>query len=156
VEAEDQSSASRNLGIGEADDNKARGLAQADVIQAQGLAEVLATSKKPEAWQEYTQAAILQQLLDKLPALANAIAQPLAKTDKIVIVNTGGDGSGGAGASKVTCDVADAMAQLPSIIEALTGISLLDLLKNLPLVKTAVSGTERKEAKPVEITAPKE
>jgi flotillin len=156
VEAEGQSSASRNLGIGEADANKARGLAQADVIQAQGLAEALATSKKAEAWQGYTQAAILQQLLDKLPELANAIAQPLARTDKIVIINTGGDGSGGAGASKVTRDVADTMAQLPPIIEALTGISLMDLLKSLPAVKTTVNGTERKEPKPAEITAPKE
>lgn len=73
-----------------------------------------------------------------------------------MIVNTGGDGSGGAEASKVTRDVADTMAQLPPIIEALTGISLMDLLKNLPLVKTAVNRTERKETKPVEITAPKE
>ena len=62
VEAEGQSAASRSLGVGEADANKARGLAQAEVIQAQGLSEALATSKKAEAWQEYTQAAILQQI----------------------------------------------------------------------------------------------
>jgi flotillin len=139
VEAEGQSSAARSLGKGEGDGNKARGLAQAEVIQAQGLAEALATSKKAEAWQQYTQAAILQQLLDKLPELANAIAQPLAKTEKIVIINSGGDGNGGAGASRVTRDVADTMAQLPEVIEALTGISLKDLLKNLGAVKSTGS-----------------
>jgi flotillin len=147
VEAEGQMAASRNLGIGEADANKARGLAQADiikaqglnqaeVIQAQGLAEATATSKKAAAWEQYTQAAILQQILDKLPALANAIAQPLAKTDKIVVINSGGDG--GAGTSKITRDVADSMSQIPAVIEALTGISLIDLLKNLPAVRDAV------------------
>jgi len=143
VEAEGQASASRNLGIGEADANKARGLAQADVIQAQGLAEALATSKKAEAWQQYTQAAILQQILDKLPELASAIAQPLAKTEKIVIISSGGDGSHGAGASRVTRDVADTIAQVPAVIEALTGINLMDLLKNLPAVRSAVSQADQ-------------
>ncbi len=138
VEAEGQSSATRNLGVGEADANKARGLAQADVIQAQGFAEAQATSKKAEAWEQYTQSAILQQLLDKLPEIANSIAQPLAKTDKIVIINSGGDSKSGAGASRVTRDVADTMAQVPEVIEALTGISLPDLLKNLPAVKKAM------------------
>lgn len=137
VEAEGQADASRSMGTGEADANKARGLAQAEVIKATGLSEALATSKKAEAWQEYTQAAILQQILDKLPQLAAAIAQPLSKTDKIVIINSGGDANSGAGASRVTRDVADTMAQIPAVVEALSGISLMDLLKNLPPVKVA-------------------
>jgi flotillin len=116
---------------------KARGLSQAEVIQAQGLAEAQATSKKAEAWQQYTQAAILQQLLDKLPEIASAVAQPLAKTERIVVISTGGDGQTGAGASRVTRDVTDTMAQVPAVIEALTGISLIDLLKNLPAVQAA-------------------
>ena len=164
VEAEGQSSAARNLGQGEADAskskglaqadvikaqgfseadaNKARGLAQAEVIQAQGLSEALATSKKAEAWQQYTQAAILQQVIDRLPTLASAIAQPLSKTEKIVIINSGGDGQSGAGASRVTQDVANTMAQVPAVVEALTGISLTDLIKNLPAVKGAIDKKE--------------
>lgn len=146
TEAEGQSAATRNLGAGEADANKARGLAQADVIQAQGFAEAQATSKKAGAWQEYTQAAILQQLLDKLPELAAAIAQPLAKMEKIVVINSGGDGHSGTGASRVTRDVTDTIAQLPVVIEALTGINMIDLLKNLPAVREAAKGgSEKKE-----------
>jgi flotillin len=150
TEAEGQSAATSNVGTGEAEANKARGLAdadvikarglsQAEVIQAQGLAEAQATSKKAEAWQQYTQAAILQQLLDKLPEIASAVAQPLAKTDRIVVISTGGDGQTGAGASRVTRDVTDTMAQVPAVIEALTGISLIDLLKNLPAVQAATA-----------------
>ncbi len=145
TEAEGQSAATRNLGTGEADANKARGLAQADVIQAQGFAEAQATSKKAEAWQQYTQAAILQQLLDKLPELAAAVAQPLAKTEKIVVISSGGDGHAGTGASRVTRDVTDTIAQLPVVIEALTGISLIDLLKNLPAVREATKGAPEKK-----------
>jgi flotillin len=146
TEAEGQSAAASNVGTGEAEANKARGLAdadvirakglsQAEVIQAQGLAEAQATSKKADAWQQYTQAAILQQLLDKLPEIASAIAQPLAKTDRIVVISSGGDGQDGSGASKVTRDVTNMVAQVPEVIEALTGISLIDILKNLPAVQ---------------------
>ena len=70
----------------------------------------MATSKKAEAWQQYTQAAILQQILDELPELASAIAQPLSKTEKIVIISSGGDGNSGVGASKMTEDVANSTA----------------------------------------------
>ncbi len=146
TEAEGQASATRNLGTGEADANKARGLAEADiikakgltqaeVIQAQGYAEAEATSKKADAWQQYTQAAILQQLLDKLPELARAVAEPLARTDKIVVINSGGDAHSGTGASRITRDVTDTVAQLPAVIEALTGLDLMALLRSLPAVK---------------------
>ena len=155
IEAEGQAAATRNLGTGEADANKARGLAEADiirakglteaeVIQAQGLAEAEATSKKAAAWEQYTQAAILQQLLDKLPALASAVAQPLAQTDKIVVISNGSEG--GTGASKITRDVTNTVAQIPEVIEALTGINLMDLLRNLPAVKGAIQSNEEGQA----------
>ena len=158
VEAEGQSSALRSVGTGEADANKARGLAQADIIQAQGLAqaeiiqaqglaEATATQKKAEAWEKYTQAAVLQQILNVLPGLANAIAQPLAKTEKIVVINSGGDPNSGAGVSRITKDVADTMAQVPAVIEALTGVSIMDLLKHLPAIKAAASKSEVEEKK---------
>lgn len=147
VEAEGESSAIRSVGTGEADANKAKGLAQAEVIQAQGFADAAATQKKAEAWEQYTQAAILQQILNALPALANAIAQPLAKTEKIVVINSGGDSNSGAGTSKVTKDVADSIAQVPAVVEALTGISIMDLLRNLPAVRKAAKGSEEKEEK---------
>lgn len=153
IEAEGQASATRNLGTGEADANRARGLAEAevikakglteaDVIQAQGLAEAEATAKKAAAWEQYTQAAILQQLLDKLPELAGAVARPLAQTDKIVVISNGGDGRGGTGAAKITRDVTDTVANLPEVIEALTGLNLMSLLRNLPAIKNAAARDE--------------
>jgi flotillin len=122
-------------GNSEAKANKARGLAEADVIREQGLSEAEATHKKAEAWKEYTQAAVIQQIIDALPEVAAAVASPLAKTDRIVVINSGSEG--GAGASKVTRDVTDIVAQVPATIEALTGIDLMSALKELPGLQPA-------------------
>jgi flotillin len=46
-----------------------------------------------------------------------------------VVISSGGDG---AGASKVTADVTNIVAQVPATLEALTGINLMDALKSLP------------------------
>jgi flotillin len=120
-------------------------LAQAEVIRQQGFAEAEAMSKKAEAWQQYNQAAIIQQLIDSLPKVAAAIAEPLAKTERIVIINTGGDG--GAGASRVTQDVASIIAQVPATVEALTGVDLVETISDLPVVKGARKGKREKEGK---------
>ncbi|MEJ2733793.1 MAG: SPFH domain-containing protein [Anaerolineae bacterium] len=129
TEAAGTASATRLQGEGDADATKARGLAQADVIKAQGFSEAEAMEKKAEAWQKYNQAAIIQQLIEALPQVAAAVAQPLAQTDRIVVISSGGDG---AGASKVTADVTNIIAQVPATLEALTGVNLIDALGSLP------------------------
>jgi flotillin len=153
TEATGEAEAIRQRGEGEADAIKARGLAEAEilrqkglaeaeVIRQQGLAEAEATLKKADAWKEYTQAAVIQQLIDSLPVVASAISQPLAKTDRIVVVSTGGDNSSGAGASKITQDVTDIIAQVPATIEALTGMDLLGAIGNLPGLKESPEAVE--------------
>ncbi len=117
------------MGKGEAEAEKAKGLAEAEVIAAQGQATADAMSKKADAWRDYNQAAVIQMVMDRLPELAAAVAQPLAKTDKITIVSTGGDD---VGASKITGDVAKILAQLPPVIQNLSGIDLADLVAKLP------------------------
>lgn len=129
TEAAGEAEAARQIGMGQADAEKARGLAQAEVIRAQGFAEAAAMEKKAAAWKQYNQAAIIQQLVEALPGVAAAVAQPLAQTEKIVIINSGGDG---AGASRLTADINNIVAQVPETIEALTGINLVDMLKGLP------------------------
>ncbi len=127
----------QKTGESEAEANRARGIAQADVIKAQGFAEANAMEKKAAAWKQYNEAAIVQMFVDKLPEIASAIAEPLTKTDRIVIIsNSGGpDGGGGAGASKVTKDVTDIIAQLPPVIESLTGVDMETLIKNIPAIQ---------------------
>lgn len=128
--AEGQSSAIKLTGHAEAEANKARGVAQADVIRAQGLSEAEAMAKKSDAWKEYNQAAIAQMLIEKLPEIARAISEPLSKTEKIVIINSG-NGQGG-GASKITGDITQIIAQLPPVVESLTGLKFEEILGRIP------------------------
>ncbi len=125
-----QAEATRLVGQAEADALKAKGLAAADVTQAQGMAEATAMAKKAEAWEKYNEAAILQIVVENLPALASAVSQPLSKMEKIVVIGGGADGS--AGASKITQDVTNIIAQLPPVIQALTGVDLQELLRKIP------------------------
>lgn len=127
-------------GLAQAEANKAAGLAQAEVILEQGLSEAEATHKKADAWKEYTQAAVIQQIIDALPEVAAAVASPLAKTDRIVVINSGA--GGGAGADKITKDVTNIVAQVPATIEALTGVDLMTALQQLPGIKGTDAGDE--------------
>jgi flotillin len=147
TQAEGQAAATRSIGQGDADATRARGLAQAevvkaqglaqaDVIRAQGFAEAEAMQKKAAAWQEYNQAAIIQQLIEALPKVAAAIAQPLAKTERIVIISGAGGSGDGAGACKVTQDIVNIVAQVPATLEALTGVDLVGTIKDLPAIRS--------------------
>ena len=91
--------------------------------------------KKAAAWRMYNEAAITQMFIDKLPEIASAISAPLAKTEKIVVISTGSDPGAGAGASKITKDVTNILAQLPPVIESLTGVSLQDMIERVPRMK---------------------
>ncbi len=134
TEASGEATATRAMGEAEADATKAQGIAEAEVIRAQGIAQAHAMQEKADAWQQYNQAAIIQQLIDSLPQVAEAISAPLSRTDRIVVISSGSEG---AGASKVTGDIANIIAQVPATVEALTGVDVIDAIKNLPAVKGA-------------------
>jgi flotillin len=99
---------------------KLEGVAEAEKIRQKGLAEAETMIKRAQAWEKYNHAAILEMYLQTLPELARAVAEPLSKVDKIVLV--GGDK--GTGATKITSQVADILAQMPDVVESLTGIDL--------------------------------
>ncbi|MBU1706559.1 flotillin [bacterium] len=106
--------------------NRNSGLTEAELLRARGEAEAAAMKDKAESWKAYNEAAIYQMVLDRLPELARAVSEPLSKVDKIVMMNSG-DGS--LGASKITGQVAEVLAQLPTIVETLTGMDLKSFLK---------------------------
>ena len=123
-------------GIAEAEANKAKGLAEAAIIEAQGKATAEATRLKAEAFQQYNEAAVIELLVKVLPEIAGRISEPLSKTDKMVIINSG-NGTGG-GASKLTGDVTQIMAQLPPVLESLTGVKFEKLLEQVPALRNAM------------------
>src|SRR5271154_749050 len=103
-------------GLAEADANKARGLAEAAIIEAQGSATAKAMNLKAESFKQYNEAAVVEMIVRILPEMAGKIREPLSKTEKIVIINSGGSGGG---ASKVTGDVTQIISQLLPVIESL-------------------------------------
>lgn len=133
--------ANKAIGVAQAEVQRAQGLANADVVQATGSAEATAMAKKADSWRSYNEAAILQMVIEKLPEIAREISAPLAKTDKIVMIS-GGDG---VGVSKFTGDVTKTVAQLPAILEALTGVKLEDLAKRVPALATLESAIHVKK-----------
>ena len=112
----------RILGEAEAAAIRAKGKATADAMKA----EAEAMKEKAEAYKAYGDAAIVQMFVDKLPEIAKNVAEPLSKTDKMVIIDNGGEG----GASKLTKNVTNIMSQVPEVVNSLTGINLVDLIKN--------------------------
>jgi flotillin len=130
--AEARSRAIEMEGEARAKAKRAEGMAEVEIIKAKGEAEASAMTKKAEAFKLYNDAAVSQMIIEKLPEIANAIASPLSKTEKIVIVDNGGEGKG---AAKVTGYVTDIISQLPETVEALTGINILDLLKKGAVTK---------------------
>ncbi len=121
--------AEKAQGLAQAQIRQAQGLAAAEAAKAQGLAEALAMEKKAEAWRNYSEAAVLQMLAPILPEIAKAIAQPLQNIDKITLVNTGG--SDDVGLSRITSEITKVMAQVPPVVESLTGYKLEDLVGKL-------------------------
>jgi flotillin len=132
-------------GLAEADANKARGLAEASVIEAQGKATAEAMRVKAESFKQYNEAAVIEMIARVLPEIAGKISEPLAKMDKMVIINSG-NGPGG-GASKLTGDVTQIISQLPPIIESLTGVKFEKLLEQVPALKKAMGKDESGETK---------
>jgi flotillin len=127
-------------GIAEAEANKARGLAEAAIIEAQGKATAEAMRMKADSFKQYNEAAVVEMIIRILPDIAGKISEPLSKMEKMVIINSG-NGLNGGGASKLTGDVTQIVAQLPPVIESLTGIKLEKLLEQVPGLRGGITPT---------------
>ena len=108
---------------------RTQGEAEAAIIFQKGEAEARAMNVKAEAYQEWSQAAVVDRLIGNLPDVVRAMSEPLAKVDKVTIVSTGNDSA--AGANKLTGDMAKIAAQVPALFEALSGMDMRELMSNI-------------------------
>ncbi|HEY9723444.1 MAG TPA: SPFH domain-containing protein [Oscillatoriaceae cyanobacterium] len=120
-------------GEAEADVLRVRGTAEAEVVRAKGKAEADAMQLRADAYGKYNEAAILDRLFGNLPELASAFSAAFQQVDKITIVSTGD----GKGASQLTGEVSKMIAQMPEVIETLTGIDVGAMIKRLPAVQAS-------------------
>lgn len=96
------------------------GLAEAEAIKARGLAEAEAMEKKAEAYQKYTGAAMADKLIEKLPDLAKAIAEPLSQISDIKIY--------GGGIESVTDNVPTVLAKVFDTVQSAVGIDMKNIV----------------------------
>lgn len=113
---------------------RTQGEAEAAIIFQKGEAEAKAMNVKAEAYQEWNQAAVVDKLLTNMADVVRAMAEPLAKVDKITIVSTGNDGA--AGVNKITGDMTKIAAQVPALFEALSGMDIKQLMANVQAIRT--------------------
>lgn len=94
---------------------------EAEGIRAKGLAEAEAIEKKAEAQKKMGEASILEMYLTALPDVVKNAAEPLAKTDKIVMY---GDGN----STRLIKDVMNGANQIIDGMKESTGIDLTSIV----------------------------
>ncbi len=140
-------------GRAEAAKIEAIGLAQAKAIEAQGVAEATAILRKAEAWKQFNEAARLQTVLEKLPAILQAstgifgaVAAPLGNIDKLVVIDSGGSGDGSAsGLGRLARTGPSVVFHLLQQLEAL-GLQLPNVLQQLGVQTNGPQAPEQKPA----------
>lgn len=97
---------------------------EAEGIRAKGIAEAEAIQKKAEAQKAMGEASILEMYLNALPEVVKNAAEPLSKTDRIVMY---GDGN----STKLVNDVMNTTSQVNEALKETTGIDLKDVINRI-------------------------
>ena len=121
-----QAEAEKFAMLQEAEGVKAKGEAEAAAIQAKGLAEAEAMEKKAEAMKKYGQAAMMEMIVQALPEMAKAIAEPLSTIDKVTIIDSG---NGEAGVSSMGSYVPGVLAKTIESVKETTGLDITEIMK---------------------------
>ncbi len=115
-----------------------KGEAEAAAIKAKGLAEAEAMEKKALAWRKYGDAAITQLVIDQLPSIVQAAASSLEGVEKVIVMGDQGPN----GFVNKTVDIA---AQMPALVESLTGVDVTKLIRKVVETQTGEVEVEAKD-----------
>ena len=135
VEIREKAQANKDREIAEAEAEKYRRQAEADAalyaaqkeaeaIRMKGEAEAEAMRMKAEAMKQYGQAAMMEMIADKLPEMARAVAEPLSKTDKIILFGEGG-------ATAMAKDTAGTMLQTFEAVKQAVGLDIPQAIRDV-------------------------
>lgn len=112
---------------------------EAEGIRAKGLAEAEAIEKKAEAQKKMGEASVLEMYLSALPEVVRNAAEPLSRTDKIVMY---GDGN----STKLVKDVMGSANQIMEGVKESTGIDITSLLAGVVGGKIAAGSDKKGES----------
>ncbi len=116
-----QADARRLEGEAEAAAEEARGRAQAAAAEAKGRAEAAARRELAEAFAGYGEAARLQMVVEVLPEMARALAEPLGSIDDLTVISNDGAGA-------LSRSVAGNLHETLETVRRTTGLDLRSLL----------------------------
>lgn len=113
-------------GLAQAAIIEAKGKAEADAIRLKGIAEAEALEKKAEALAKMDEAGKLQMVIEKLPEIARAVAEPLSKIGNITII---GGGANGGGTAEVAGYAVGALKAVNEAMKETIGFDLTEVMK---------------------------
>lgn len=125
AKAEAQAEARRKEGFAEAEVIRQTGAAEAEAIRLKGIAEAESLQKQAEAYQQFNNAAMLSKVVEQLPQMAAAIAEPLSNIDKVIVM----DGGNGEGTTGIASNVTKVLTQTIESVKEMTGFDITDVLK---------------------------
>lgn len=105
---------------------EAAGKAEAEATRAKAIAEAEGIEKKAIAMQKYGQAAMIEMIVNALPEMAKAIAEPFGAIDNISIIDSG---NGEGGVSSMGTYVPGALAKTIQAVKETTGFDLVEVMK---------------------------
>jgi flotillin len=97
------------------------GEAEARIVMVKGQAIAEALGMKAEAYQRFNQAAVLAAILESMPAIVSAAAEPMANIDSLTVLST-------EGAADVVKTTTATVAQANATIKSLTGVDMAALI----------------------------
>jgi flotillin len=113
------------------------GEAEATVVLTKGKAFAEALALKAEAYQRFNQAAVLSAILEAMPSIVAAAAEPIGNIDQLTVLSTDG-------ASNVVKTTTETVAQANATIKNLTGVDMAALIAGV--VPTQAAKGDGKEA----------
>src|SRR4029079_6944222 len=97
------------------------GNAEAGITFTKGEAEAKALALKAEAYREFNDAAVITTVLQNLPEIVRAAAEPISRIDNLTVLSSDG-------ASDVVKTTTRTLAEASTAVKGLTGIDIPNLL----------------------------
>ena len=116
-------------GLAQAEITARQGEAQAEAVKQLGLAEAEALEKKAEALAKMTDAGKLQMVIEKLPEIARAVAEPMSKIGNITIIGGGSGDGDGAGAQDVARYTVGALKAVNEALKDTIGFDMTEVMR---------------------------
>ncbi|KAJ8901256.1 hypothetical protein NDN08_007105 [Rhodosorus marinus] len=126
LKREKDAAALRVYAEAEADRILATGRAEAEALRKRYEVELEMLRGKAEAYRQFGEAAIAVQAIEALPNIAEAIANPLSQTEKMVFIG-GGDGNASSSFMK---DISKGISTVTETVNAMTGVNINKILQN--------------------------